>query len=255
MRQFYITYAESDEFAKQAVSQIPWGHNIVLLQKLSSNQERLWYAQQTLENGWSRNVLVMQIESNLYARQVSKTKQTNFQRTLPKAQSDLAENVLKDPYVFDFLTIGKGAHEREIERELTTHIRNFLLELGQGFAFVGNQYHLEVGDQDFYIDMLFYHLELRCYVVIELKANKFKPEYTGKLNFYLSVVDDVLKKPEDKPTIGLLLCKDKNKVVADYSLRDVNKPMGVTEYQIIESLPKELKTKLPSIEEIEEELN
>jgi len=242
---------------QQLAEQIPWGHNMLIIEKIKSVDQAIWYIQQTIENGWSRNILSMQIKSKLYERQAKteKGKITNFANLLPKNHSDLAENIMKDPYVFDFLSLGKEAHEREVEQALTAHIREFLLELGAGFAFVGTQYHLEVGGDDFYIDMLFYHLKLRSYVVIELKTTKFKPEYAGKLNFYLSVVDDLVKAPEDNPTIGLLLCQDKNKLVAEYALRDLKKPIGVSEYQLTEKIPKELKTALPTIEEIEEELN
>lgn len=199
--------------------------------------------------------MVMQIESNLYKRQIRSNKISNFKETLPPAQSDLAHNILKDPFVFDFLTTGDKAHERDIERELTKHIQKFLLELGQGFAFVGNQYHLDVGDEDYYIDLLFYHLKLRCYVVIELKSGKFKPEYAGKVNFYLSVLDDKLKHETDNPSIGLILCKDKSKITAEYALKDINKPIGLANYITTEIIPEQLKGSLPTIEEIERELS
>jgi predicted nuclease of restriction endonuclease-like (RecB) superfamily len=240
------------EILQQAAAKIPWGHNMVLIDKLDTLEERLWYAQKTTEHGWSRNILSMQIETKLYHRQ-GKTI-TNFEKRLSSQQSDLARQVLKDPYIFDFLSVGQEAHEREIENALVQHITKFLLELGTGFAFVGQQYHLEVGGDDFFVDLLFYHLKLRCYVVIDLKANKFKPEYAGQINFYLSVVDDLLRHPSDNPSIGILLCRDKNKLVAEYALKDVNKPIGVSAYQLLESVPENLKTSLPSIEELEAEL-
>ncbi|HEY9713799.1 MAG TPA: PDDEXK nuclease domain-containing protein [Chroococcales cyanobacterium] len=240
------------EFVQQAVAQIPWGHNVRILDRLKEPDEREWYIRQTTQYGWSQAVLVHQIESGLYGRQGKAL--TNFERTLPMPQSDLASQILKDPYNFDFLTLDVEAHERDLERGLLEQIRSFLLELGTGFAFVGSQYHLEVGDQDFFIDLLFYHLKLRCYVVIELKAVDFQPEFAGKVNFYLSAVDDLLRHPDDKPSIGIILCRSKNKIVAEYSLRDTSKPIGVSSYQLTESLPEFLKDSLPSIEQLESEL-
>ena len=237
---------------QQAVGQLPWGHNLVLLTKLKQADERLAYARKTLEMGWSRNVLIMQIETRLLERQGMAI--TNFEQRLPKPQSDLARESLKDPYRFDFLGLGNEAQEREIERALIRHVTEFLLELGAGFAFVGQQVHLEVGGDDFFIDLLFYHLKLRCYVVIELKAGDFKPEHLGQLSFYLTAVDRQIKDPQDQATIGLLLCKSKNKVVAEYALSDKTQPMGIAEYKLAESLPETLKTNLPSIEQIEREL-
>lgn len=240
--------------SQQPVGQIPWGHNILLLQKLTSLEERLWYANKTIENGWSRNVLLHWLDSNLYKREGKSI--TNFQATLPSPQSDLARQALKDPYCFDFLTLRDNHDEQELESGLLDHVQKFLLELGAGFSFVGRQVQLTIGDQDFYIDLLFYHYKLRCFVVVELKATDFKPEFAGKMNFYLSAVDDLMKHPDDKSSIGLLLCKGKNKVVAEYALRDINKPIGISQYEatILESLPAELKGSLPSIEEIEQEL-
>lgn len=237
---------------QQAVGQLPWGHNLVLLSRLKEPQRRLAYAQRAVEHGWSRATLEIHIESRLLEREGQAI--TNFADRLPAPGTDLARQSLKDPYLFDFLDVGPQANEREIERALITHITQFLLELGAGFAFVGRQVHMEVGGDDFFIDLLFYHLKLRCYVVIELKAEKFKPEHLGQLSFYLTAVDMQVKAPQDGPTIGLLLCKSKNKVVAEYALRDKAQPIGVAEYQLIESLPEELKTSLPSIEEIEREL-
>ena len=231
---------------------LPWGHNVVLLDKLQTAEDRLWYAAKAIEHNWSRNILVMQIETRLMER--SGTAVTNFALTLPKPQSDLARESLKDPYRFDFLGLGEEAQEREIEKALVKHVTDFLLELGAGFAFVGRQVLLDVGGEEFFIDLLFYHLKLRCYVVIELKAGKFKPEHLGQLGFYLTAVDAQMKHPQDGATIGLLLCKSKNKVVAEYALRDKGQPLGVAEYQLVESLPPELQTSLPSIEQIEREL-
>ncbi|MDQ3131463.1 MAG: PDDEXK nuclease domain-containing protein [Acidobacteriota bacterium] len=251
MRSFAENW-QDEQIVQQVLHNLPWGHICILLDKISDKNEREWYIRQTIENGWSRNVLVMRIESNLYER--TGKAQTNFERTLPKEQSDLAQNLLKDPYIFDFLTIGLEAHEREIESHLLQHLKEFLLELGVGFAFVGSQYHLEIGEQDFYIDLLFYHLKLRCYVVIELKNVEFKPEFAGKMNFYLSAVDDLLKHADDCASIGLILCKTKNKIVVEYALRDTAKPIGISEFQLTESLPENLRGKLPTIEEIEAEL-
>ncbi len=247
---------EYPEFAisQQVVGQIPWGHNILLLQKLETLQDRIWYAHKTIEHGWSRNVLLHWLDSGLHKREGKAI--TNFQITLPSPQSDLAHQALKDPYCFDFLTLRDKHDEQELESGLLDHVQRFLLELGTGFSLVGRQVHLEVGGQDFYIDLLFYHYKLRCFIVVELKATDFKPEFVGKMNFYLSAVDDKMRNPDDKSTIGLLLCKGKNKVVAEYALRDVNKPIGISQYEakIIESLPDELKGSLPSIEQIEQEL-
>ena len=252
MRAFAEAYPD-ERFVQQFVAQIPWGHNCVLLDKVKDPTERVWYIQQTIEHGWSRNVLVHQIESGLYHRQGKAI--TNFERTLPAPQSDLARSLIKDPYVFDFLSLGPEAQERELERALLEHLRDFLLELGMGFAFVGSQYRLEVGGEEFYIDLLFYQLRLRCYVVIELKIGEFKPEYAGKMNFYLSAVDELLRHPEDRPSIGLILCKTKNRLVAEYALRDMSKPMGVATYRVGEALPAELQEGLPSVEELEAELS
>lgn len=224
----------------------------MLLTRLKDGQARLAYAQRAIQHGWSRNVLNIHIETRLLEREGQAV--TNFEAQLSAPQSDLARNTLKDPYLFDFLGVGKEADEREIESAIVQHITRFLLELGAGFAFVGRQVHIEVGGDDFFIDLLFYHLKLRCYVVVELKAGAFKPEHTGQLSFYLSAVDSQMKSEQDNPTIGLLLCKTQNRVVAEYALRDSNKPIGVAEYQLLEVLPAELQTSLPSIEQIEREL-
>jgi predicted nuclease of restriction endonuclease-like (RecB) superfamily len=251
MRSFAEAWPE-EAIVQQLVGQIPWGHNVRLLDLVKDPAERLWYIRAAIESGWSRNVLVIQIESALYRRQGKAL--TNFQRTLPAPQSDLAHQLLKDPYNFDFLTLTGDAHERELETGLTEHVRKFLLELGVGFAFVGSQYPLELGGEDFRLDLLFYHLKLRAFIVIDLKMGKFKPEYAGKMNFYLSVVDDILKHPSDQPSIGLILCKTKNKIVAEYALRDSTKPMGVAEFRLPEELPEILQGSLPTIEAIEAEL-
>ncbi len=253
MRQMHLAYKNSAKSVQQAVGLIPWGSNLLLLSKISEPKEREWYLQKTAEQGWSRAILWHQIDTGLYRRQNQK-KVNNFKLRLSPMQSQLADQILKDPYIFDFLSIGDDVHERDIEKELVKHVTNFLLELGSGFSYVGRQYHLEVGNEDFYIDLLFYHLQLRCYVVVELKNGKFKPEYAGQLNFYLSAVDDKIRHPSDNPTIGLLLCKDKNKLVAEYALKDVSKPIGVSEYKIVKSIPNQLKTSLPTIKELEKEL-
>lgn len=239
---------------QQVAAKLPWGHTLVLIDRLKANNERLWYGLQTIEHGWSRSVLQIQIETQLHARQVDALKVSNFKDRLPELQSDMAQEVLKDPYIFDFLSVGDEAHEREVERELVKHITEFLLELGSGFSYVGKQVHLEVAGEDFYIDLLFYHLKLRCYVVIELKAGAFKPEYAGKLNFYCSAVDDLLRHENDNPTIGLILCKKKNGLLAEYALRDMAKPLAVSDYALTRAVPENLKTSLPTVEEIEQEL-
>lgn len=238
----------------QAVAEIPWGHNVLILEKIKEPRERLWYAAKTCEHGWSRAVLAMQMESNLFRRQGKAV--TNFAATLPAPQSDLAQQTLKDPYVFDFLTLHADAVERDLELGLMDHVQKFLLELGAGFAFVGRQYPLTVGDEDFSLDLLFYHLKLRCFVVIDLKMRKFTPEDAGKLNFYLSAVDSQLRHADDQPTIGLLLCKTRDRIIAEYALRDIRKPIGVAEWQtqLVHSLPEPLRSNLPTIEQIEEEL-
>ncbi len=226
------------------------------MQLVNSIDQQSWYAMKTIENNWSRSTLIAQIESNLFDRQANDgIKTSNFERTLPKPHSDLARDMLKDPYKFDFLTIEGKVTERAIETALTDHIRNFLLELGEGFAFVGTQVPLIFEDQEYFIDMLFYHLRLRCYIVIELKSNNFKPEHIGQLGFYLSVVDDLLRHKTDNQSVGLLLCKEKNKIVAEYALNSAKAPIGISKYSFSKALPKKFKSSLPSIEEIEEELN
>jgi predicted nuclease of restriction endonuclease-like (RecB) superfamily len=236
----------------QVGGQLPWSHIKILLDKVSEYKEALFYINQTIENGWSRDGLALQIKSDLFSRQGSAI--SNFKNTLPEPQSDLAQQTIKDPYSFDFLTMTRPYNERDIENQLVEHITKFLLELGKGFAFVGRQYHLEVGETDYYLDLLFYHIKLKCYVVIELKNTKFIPEYAGKLNFYLSAVDSLLKTDSDNPTIGMLLCRDKNKIETEFALRDINKPMGVSEFTLTEILPEELRGSLPTVEEIEEDM-
>jgi len=242
-----------ESIVQQAAAQIPWFHNCTLLDKVKDPLERLWYTQQTIANGWSRNVLILQIESGLYRRQGKAI--SNFEVALPKPQSDLAQQLLKDPYNFDFLTLDKDARERDIERGLLDHLRQFLLELGSGFAFVGSQVPLEVGGEDYHLDLLFYHLKLRSFIVVELKVGTFRPDYVGKMNFYLSAVDDLFRHPSDQPSIGLILCRSKEGIVVEYALRDIGKPMGIAEFRLTESLPESLKSTLPSIEELESELD
>ncbi|MDX2050627.1 MAG: PDDEXK nuclease domain-containing protein [Rickettsiaceae bacterium] len=251
MRKFAAEYPDSG-FVQQLVAQLPWGHIVTIMYSTADEDERMFYINETRINGWSRNILSMQIETNLFKRQGNAV--TNFSDKLPSPQSDLAQNTLKNPYLFDFLSLGKNAHEREVEKGLVAHIEKFLLELGEGFAFLGRQYHLQIEDQDFYIDLLFYHIKLRCFVVIELKSGKFKPEYAGKMNFYLSAVDDLLRGPDDNPSIGLILCRSKASVVAEYALRDMTKPIGLAEYRLQDALPANLQTVLPTIEELEAEL-
>nr|WP_238985523.1 PDDEXK nuclease domain-containing protein [Nitrosococcus halophilus] len=253
IKQWYSFYADQDDFVPQLVAQIPWGHNALIVEKIKAPEQALWYVSKTLENNWSRHVLSLQIENRLYERQAAQPKIDNFAERLPAPNSDLAKETLKDPYVFDFLDLGEEAHEREVEQALVDHITRFMLELGKGFAFVGKQYHLEVGGDDFYIDLLFYHLKLHCYVAIELKNGPFRPEYAGKLNFYLTALDEQVKMAEDTPSIGLILCKDRNNVVAEYSLRDVGKPIGISRYELAGTLPEELKANLPTVEEVEAE--
>jgi len=242
------------EIVQTISAQLSWSHNTSLLDKVKNEKARLWYAQKTIENGWTLETMEHHIESGMYERQAIAKKTSNYQSRLPPPQGDLAAQTLKDPYVFDFITYREGMIEREIENELCHNIAKFLLELGSGFAFVGNQYHLEIENENFYIDLLFYHLKLRCYVIIELKAGKFKPEFAGKLNFYLSAVDDLLKTEQDNPSIGILLCKNKNGMIAEYALKDIEKPIGVSEYKLFEKLPKKYKTLLPSAADIEKHI-
>lgn len=251
MRAFAEAWPDA-EFVQEVLAQLPWYHQLALLDKLPDAESRRWYAAKAIEHNWSRNILAMQIETRLLERDGKAV--TNFATSLPKPQSDLARESVKDPYRFDFLGLTDEAQERDIEDALVRHVTEFLLELGAGFAFVGRQVLLDVGGDEFFIDLLFYHLKLRCYVVIELKAGKFKPEHLGQLGFYLTAVDRQVKSEQDNPTIGLLLCKTKNKVVAEYALGDTTQPMGIAEFKLLESLPAELQTSLPSIEQIEREL-
>lgn len=250
MLAFVEAYPERN-FVQQSAAQIPWFHNCVILEKVKSFADRIFYIQKTIENGWSRDVLVHQIEMKLHKRAGKAI--TNFPQTLPTLQSDLAQQVIKDPYAFDFLGIREKISERELETSLLFHLKEFLLELGVGFSFVGSQYPLEAGDQDFRLDLLFYHLNLRCFIVVDLKISAFMPEYAGKMNFYLSAVDDLLRKKGDNPSIGIILCKSKNKVIVEYALRNTKRPMGVSTYKLIKALPKSLQGKLPSSEEFSKE--
>jgi predicted nuclease of restriction endonuclease-like (RecB) superfamily len=252
MRGFAEAYPD-EQIVQEVLGQITWYHNIALLEKTKNPDERLWYAKETVANGWSRNVLILQIESGLYTRQGSAI--TNFDRTLPPPQSDLAQQIIKDPYNFDFLTISDSAQEREIENALVDHIRNFLLELGLGFAFLGSQYPIEVSGKDYRLDLLFYHIHLRCFIVIDLKVGEFIPEYSGKMNFYVSAVDDTLKHASDNPTIGIILCKAKDKTTVEYALRGSQQPIGVSTYQLETQLPVSLRDQLPSIEQLEMEMD
>jgi predicted nuclease of restriction endonuclease-like (RecB) superfamily len=266
MRAFYLSYTKDVPILAQPVREldgqtlpevvaaIPWGHNVILVEKIKDPLERVWYARAAVQHGWSRTILEMQIQSDLYGRQGKAV--TNFAATLPPPQSDLAQQSLKDPYLLDFLTLGDEAHERDLEGGLLAHVQKFLLELGAGFAFVGRQVHVQVGEDDFYIDLLFYHLKLRCFVVIDFKMKKFTPEDAGQMNFYLSAVDDQLRHPADEPAIGLILCKTRDRLIAEYALRDLVKPIGVAEWQtrLVQALPEHLQGSLPTIAELETEL-
>lgn len=234
------------------VAQIPWTHNSILIEKIKDINLRYWYMKKIIENGWSKNILSIMIESEIHRREAKLI--SNFKKTLPSNDSDLVQQSFKDPYIFDFLTISEPFREKELESNLIEHMEKFLIELGSGFAFVGRQYKLEVGDSDFYIDLLFYHLKLRCYVVVELKKGKFKPEYLGQVNFYCSAIDGEVAHESDKPTIGLILCQEKDEIIAEYSLKNVGQPIGISEYELTEVLPKEFESSLPTIEMIEDEL-
>ena len=244
-----------DEEKVQTVSALlTWSHNIFLFDKTSTLNEYLWYASQTIENGWSLSSLEYYVSTKTYQRQALSEKTANYKMLLPKPQSNLATETLKNPYVFDFVEQREGIIEREIEHELIANIAKTIMELGTGFAFVGNQYHLDISGKDYYLDLLFYNTKLRCYIVIELKNSEFKPEYAGKLNFYLSAVDDILRNEHDNPSIGILLCKERDKLTAEYALRDINKPIGVSEYKLSDFVPKELADTLPSVEDIEKRI-
>ncbi|HRH40710.1 MAG TPA: PDDEXK nuclease domain-containing protein [Pyrinomonadaceae bacterium] len=277
IRQFYIFYSQNsvqqlvglsetaEDLVQQTVAlnektseifkllvQLPWGHHILILTKVKEPEAACFYLQQTIENNWSRAVLTLHIEQNLFSRQGKAL--SNFTKTLPEQQARIAQQMLKDPYNFEFLTLEPKVQELEIEKSLTEHITKFLLELGKGFAFIGRQYNLKIGEKDYFIDLLFYHIRLRCFVVIELKGIEFEPEFAGKLNFYLSAVDDLLKNEYDQPSIGILLCKSKDKIEVEYALRDINKPIGVSEFTFTEILPDELIKEIPTVEEFEKEL-
>jgi len=252
IRRWYLFYNANPEFAQQPAAQlfnIPWWHHVVIITKCKTTSKALFYVQKTLENNWSRSVLTHQLESGFYERKGKAI--TNFKKVLPAPQSDLAQQLIKDPYNFDFLTLTDNCNERELEQGLIQHITKFLLELGAGFAYMGKQVQIQVGERDFFLDLLFYHTRLHCHVIIELKVVDFEPEHAGKLNFYIKAVDEKLRKEGDNPTIGILLCKNKDKMVAEYALSDIHKPMGVSEYQLTQALPDRLKSSLPSIEEIE----
>ena len=252
MRSFYLAHGEGVIKLPTALAQIPWAHNILLIEKVKDPAARLWYMQQTVEHGWSHNILSIHIEQQDYERKGHAV--TNFEHTLPALQSDLAQEVLKDPYLFDFLGITDDARERDVERSLVSHLRDFLLELGSGFAFVGNQFRLDIDDEDYYVDLLFYHLKLRCYFVIDLKTRPFAVEDAGKMNFYLNAVDDLLRHPDDQPSVGLVLFREKKgsrRMMLEYALKGLEKPIGVSSYQLTRALPDDLKPGFPSVEEIE----
>lgn len=257
MRLLVTLYPDEKQFAQQPTAQLPWSHIQLLIDKFRTDTSRFqWYAKEAIINGWSRSTLNMHIKSELYERQSSIAEKTsNYLQLLPPPQSDLAQEMLKNPYSFDFLTISKEAHEREIEDALTKHIKQFLLELGDGFSFIGNQVPIEVDGKTFFIDLLFYHYKLRAFIICELKAHEFNPADLGQLSFYLSAVDELMRHPQDNPSIGILLCESRSKIIAEYALKKINAPIGVSEYTLSKALPKELKTTLPSIEEIENELN
>ncbi|GAB4331515.1 MAG: PDDEXK nuclease domain-containing protein [Leptolyngbyaceae cyanobacterium] len=253
MRAFAEAYPD-EQIVQQLAGQIPWFHNCMLLDKVKDPEERRWYIQQTIQHGWSRSVLTQRVESGLYRRQGDGVL-TSFSQTLPQPQSDLAQQILRDPYNFDFLNLGNEAQERELETALIRHIREFLLEMGVGFAFVGSQYPIQVSGKEYRLDLLFYHFRLHCFVVVDLKTVEFEPEFSGKMNFYVSAVDDLLRSPVDNPTIGIILCKTQDHTVVEYALRDVNKPIGISTYQLKTALPEALKGNLPTIEELETQLN
>ena len=251
MRSFAEVYPE-EAIVHQLGAQIPWKHNCVILDKVKNPEQQIWYIQKTIENGWSRSVLIHQIDSDLYSRQGKAL--TNFQAVLPASQSDLAQNLLKSEYNLEFLNLREKTLERDLERALIEHMQKFLLELGVGFAFVGAQYRLEVEGDEFFVDLLFYHLGLSCFVVIDLKTTDFKPEYSGQINFYVNVIDDKLRRPHDNPTIGIVLCRSKKKSIVEYALRGMSQPISVSTYRTTAALPDEFKTKLPSVEELQHEI-
>ncbi|MCW5924748.1 MAG: DUF1016 family protein [Saprospiraceae bacterium] len=253
MAQFYRFYQDAGEFVQQLVGQIPWGHNILIFTKSDTLETAKFYLQATLQNSWSRNVLAIQIESRLHERQGQAI--TNFAQTLPSPQAELAQQTLKDPYLFDFLALTPTIHELDLEKQLTDHIVRFLLELGAGFAFVGRQYPLAVGDKTYFLDLLFYHIRLRCFVAVDLKMESFAPEHAGKMNFYLSAIDDLLRNETDNPSIGVILCKTKDRIEVEYALRDLNKPIGVSQWMLTQSLPEHIQSAFPTTEQLETELS
>jgi len=253
MRKFAEMFPEV-EIVQAALAQLTWYHLQLLMDKVSNKAVYLWYADKALKNGWSRNVLMHQVSIKLFERQAIADKATNFEQTLPSAQSELAKETLKNPYVFDFVEVREGIIESEIERELVANIAKTIMELGKGFAFVGNQYHVEIGNKDYFIDLLLYNFKLNCFVVIEIKNAEFKPEHAGKLNFYLSAIDDILRRPQDDPTIGILLCAERDKLTAEYALKDINKPIGISEYKLSDFVPEELVDTLPSAEDIKKRI-
>lgn len=252
MAQFYRCYKNSDEFVQQLVRQIPWGHNILIFTKAEVFEIARFYLAATVQNNWSRAVFAIQIESRLHERQGQAI--TNFAQTLPQPQADLAQQTLKDPYLFDFLAMTPSMHELDMEKQLTDHIVRFLLELGAGFAFIGRQHPLQVGEKTYALDLLFYHIRLRCFVAIDLKMEEFVPEHAGKMNFYLSAVDDLLRTEADNPSIGIILCKSKNRIEVEYALRDLNKPIGVSQWILTQHLPADIQSAFPTIQQIEKEL-
>jgi predicted nuclease of restriction endonuclease-like (RecB) superfamily len=253
IRQWYLFYSQKFEFVPQPVAQIPWGHNRLIISKVKDVDTAIFYAIETTKQGWSRDQLEVQVKSGYF--NAASNAISNFSVTLPQAQSQLVKETIRNPYNFDFLGLENDALEKEIESGLVKHITRFLIELGKGFSFVGSQYPIQISETEYYIDLLFYHLHLRCFVVIELKAGKFKPEYAGKLNFYLSAVDSLLKHPTDQPSIGLILCKTKDKIEAEYALRDIQKPIGISEYMLTQALPRELENVLPTVAQLENQLS
>lgn len=249
MRKYYKE-CSANQFVQTASAQIPWSHNILILDKIKSDEQRIWYMSETLKNGWSYDVLAFQIKSDLYQRQVLNEKQNNFETTLINPQSDLARDIMKDPYILNLTTLKENYIETELENAMVDKIKTVLLELGNGFSFIGNQYKLTVGNEDYFIDLLFYHTKLHCYIVIELKNTKFKPDYAGKVNFYLSAVDDLIKSEFDNPSIGIILCREKDKFSVEYALKDINKPIGVSSYEISKYLPKDVLESLPTEDDI-----
>lgn len=252
MKKFYLEYKE-DKVVQQLVAQVPWGHNIILMEKIKDIEIRKIYVEAILKNGWGRNMLSIQIDNGYHLRIGASN--NNFKNTLPALDSDLVNYTIKDPYIFDFLSLKNEYKEKELENEMINKIRDVLIELGKGFSFVGNQYKINVGEQEFFIDLLFYHLELRRYVVVELKANSFKPEYAGQIGFYVTAVDEILKKEQDNPTIGLLLCRDKDRLTVDYSLKSINAPIGVSSFEISKYIPEDILENLPTEEDINLHIN